>query len=268
MSKYIFDIKRLLSLVPISMRKPNMLQLVKCFFVPLSNLYVDFTIYRKNKEYRLDHNAQVYSLRQVVCDFCGSDDCQIEDSSFLYQDLVPHNGYGDMVHYQLLVPHDLEISPQVYFLSGYEFMEQACFIVRLPLGLSVDERALRALIDSYKLAGKTYMIAYGDAPAYDRYWFIWGNEVCYQTDISSVNPHRFSWSNLVCVQEGIHGFIWSGHVCIQSFIDLPYEYGWSASVCIQKDNTVKEKYAYHWGSVSRDDKAPVVCVQVGVTIKS
>ena len=165
MSKYDFTSYRLLSLVPTVLRKPIMVKILQCLLNPVSCLYMMFTSFREKKEYRLSHTGQVFSLSQVVCDFCGNNECYITDGEYIDEVIIPYADKGELANYQTEIPVDDSITPAVMVpYIGMMQTQQNDFVVHLPQDLqdTIDEGALCALIDEYKLAGKMYSIVYDD----------------------------------------------------------------------------------------------------------
>lgn len=191
-----------------------------------------------DKEYRLSHSGQVYALTQVVCDFCRNNGCYITDGSYIDEVLLPYDGSGELVHYQIYLPYDAELTPQLILpYTGYGQMYQTDFIIHLPTELAggrIDIAALRRLVDEYKLAGKFYDIVY-DGIETNTFNFAWSDGIC-QTVDNPDDEYSFKWTGHLCVQEELFDFKWSGYVCVK---DEQYSCTWSEHVCvtIYKDET-------------------------------
>lgn len=163
MNKYSLSTERLLTLVPMSLRQPNIIRFVLCLLAPVTYMHFLFTRYMQKKQYRLQHNGQVFSLTKIICDYCGSDGCYITDGTYIEEVFLPTNAEGELVHHQISFPTDGSGSTQVLVPSeGLSQAQQSDFTVHLPNLLygNINEDALRALIDEYKLAGKQYVIIY------------------------------------------------------------------------------------------------------------
>lgn len=224
MSRYDLNIENLSTLLPMSLRKPHMLALLRSLLSPSRQTRDDFSTYRRNTLYRLNHTGQNFSLEKVINDFCHTAGCKVKDGQY-YADvlLVPHNGRESLAHYQTPVSHDAGVTPYVYCHAAASSMDMTCFVVHLPDALQgvVDERRLCALIDSYKLAGKTYRIEYGNVGT-TRWDFAWSSPVCEQ---------------LASLQE-LYIFRWSAPVCEQNILGGYYEFSWSIPLCVQQEKVI------------------------------
>lgn len=255
MSKYSLSTERLLSLVPISLRKTNLMCLLRCLLNPVSYLHMEFTIFREKKEYRLSHTGQVYSLTQVVCDYCGDDRCTITDGTYIEEVFVPSNAQGELINFQVSFPSDNAVEQQVWVPSeGMSHVQQADFKVCLPQSLygAVDELGLRAIIDEYKLAGKQYVIVYENMTV-EYYSFEWSNGVCALELEPVVETYNFEWKRLICVLDKTYDFAWSNLVCVR---DCDYTFAWSNVVCAKKYTT--EHYEFSWSNLICTKQAEAV----------
>ena len=164
MSKYGFTSDGLLSLLPISLRKPNLVCLLRRLLVPVSHVHSEFLSFKEKKEYRLSHSGQVFSLTQVICDFLDNSGCYITDGSYIDEVMIPYDGTGELINYQVFITYDSEVTPYLMIpYAGFGQILQADFIVHLPAELAGENMkvaALRQLIDEYKLAGKFYDIVF------------------------------------------------------------------------------------------------------------
>jgi len=234
MSRYSLTIGRMLSLVPTAMRKPNLLGFMGCVLAPVAYVHALFTAYRQGKEYRLAHTGQVYSLSQVVRDFCDDDGCHITDGTYIEEVPVPYDAEGELANYQVWVPCDGGVPPAVIVPSvGLGAVAQDDFIVHLTQELygEVDEDSLRAVIDEYKLAGKFYGIVY-DGIVVETYSFAWTNHVCQLVEQPAAETFAYSWDGPVCVQVPGYSYGWSNPVCVQ-YESSPYLYAWINPVCVK-----------------------------------
>ena len=251
MSKYSLSIERLLSLLPVSLRKANNVSLASCLLNPVSYLHMMFTLYREKKEYRLAHNGQVFSLTKVICDYCGNDGCYITDGTYIEEVFLPTNAEGELIHHQVSFPTDGSVSPQVWVPSGgMSQIQQADFIVHLPSSLfgNIDEAGLRSLIDEYKLAGKQYTIVYDDVDI-EHYEYAWTNDVCALEPEPVVEVYNYEWTNLICVLEESYSYRWTNLVCVR---DYDYTFAWSNAICAKK--YTDDRYTSSWSNA--------VCVKV------
>lgn len=198
MSKYDLNTEAFLTLLPHALRKPRAMSLVRVLLAPIVQLHASFLRFKTMKDYRLAHSGQVFSLEQVVCDFCNNSGCYITDGEIDTEVLIPFDATADMANYQRFLPYDSAPEPQLLIrYEGRGFDTYADFIVHLPSALhkQIDESALCALIDSYKAAGKFYRIIY---------------------DGMAVVPYSFSWSgeNCVLVKSISYTFLWSMDYCV------------------------------------------------------
>ena len=221
-----------MSLLPTSLRKPRLTGLMRCLLSPVSFMHAAFTAYKEKKEYRLSHNGQVFSLAQVVCDFCDNSGCRITDGSYIDEVMLPYSGEGELINHQVGLPHDSTVTPVLMVpWQGFGQTGQADFIVHLPAELAggrVDLAALRQLIDEYKIAGKFYTIVF-DGVEQDTYSFEWSDGVCQQVE-DYVDKYSFAWSDAVCALEETYSFAWSDAVCA---LEETYSFAWSDTVCVQ-----------------------------------
>ena len=105
----------------------------------------------------------MFSLQKAIREYCDNNACNITDGEYLKEFFIPYNNDERLANYQVEVPYDGTVEPQVNVLyAGFSQIEQSDFIVYLPAILEgeIDEVGLRTLIDSYKIAGKFYKIVY------------------------------------------------------------------------------------------------------------
>ncbi len=226
MSKYDLNTETFLTLLPHALRKPRVMSLVRVLLAPVAQLHASFLRFKTMKDYRLAHSGQVFSLEQVVCDFCNNSGCYITDGEIDTEVLIPFDATVDMANYQRFLPYDSTSEPQLLIrYEGRGFDTYADFIVHLPSALhgQIDEPALCTLIDSYKVAGKFYRIVY---------------------DSIAVVPYSFAWSgdNCVLVKSVSYTFLWSGENCVM-IEKTPYSFAWSGDNCVKVEN---KKYSFAW----------------------
>lgn len=240
MSRYSLSTERLLSLIPTPLRSDSLVRLLMRLLAPVSYIHMLFTLFRKKKEYRLAHTGQMLSLTQVVCEFCANDRCYITDGSYISEVMVSYDGGGDLVNYQTQIPSDMSVTPTVMVpYSGVMQTAQNDFVVHLPHELHgvIDENALRALINEYKIAGKFYGIIYDDVTV-ELYSFAWTNHVCQQVEQPVAESFSYSWSGPVCALDATYSYAWSGGVCVKLEITEPYSYVWSKGICVKTEITI------------------------------
>ncbi|WP_438710873.1 hypothetical protein ACSTS3_19740 [Aquimarina muelleri] len=156
---YIVDYSKLgISLLPTFLRKLKIFSWLDTLMTPIKNTHNDFLKYRKKVNYKLSHNSQVCYLQKVLNDAYDAElkRIYIENGLFL----------------QALYVYTPEEELPVYIGTQYIYSdedlkkEQNDFIVNIPIELRpVAPIALegflsdiKALINEYKLASKTYKI--------------------------------------------------------------------------------------------------------------
>ena len=163
MSRYTFDTDKLASLIPTSMRGDRTLRLVRCILAPVKALYLEYTAYREDTEYRLDHTGQVASLEEVIRSYCDDDRCYISDGEYVSDILIPYDESEELSHYQVGLPYDGDVTPPVAIpYKGLGQVAQNDFIVHLPRHAEdyINTSGLKALINLFKTAGKSYTIVF------------------------------------------------------------------------------------------------------------
>lgn len=146
-------------LLPVRLRKPLMHAWLRCLATPVKWLYSLFSASRATHLYTLAHNSQVVYLQSALNDLFDNTgrgiyiaDGTFEDPLFAY--LVPE----DKPLWLALVS---EVGATTYTapLSLYTDGETALlgigFIVMVPASVSFDVARMRALIDRYRLVGRS-----------------------------------------------------------------------------------------------------------------
>ena len=163
MNRYSYRTEGFLKLLPGCLKGRRMSFLLEILLSPLKYIYSIFVRFKDEKLKRLSHNGQVYSLRKIIREYCGDERCEITDGEYVNEIMMPYGAEGRLVNYQVNVPYDGNVNPQVNVTyAGLGQIRQNDFIVRLPEELQgdIDEAGLRAMIDGYKIAGKEYEIIY------------------------------------------------------------------------------------------------------------
>lgn len=231
MSRYSFDVEELMNHLPSIMimrwkMDSRLHALLSVLLLPFIYINKKFLSYQQDKTYRLDHNGQVYSLEKIIREHCGNRKCRITDGEYVDETMIPYHGNDVLANYQVDVPYDGDVDSQVNVMySGFGQIAQNDFIVHLPKELygKVDESALKAKIDEYKIAGKSYDIIYDDVIV-ETYGFRWMDPICVQSEI--VNE--------------IHNFRWTDPICVQAE-NLPLRFRWMDPICVQKENFTTSK---------------------------
>lgn len=226
MSKYAFDRREFQKIVPEILRGRKLTSLLHIMLSPLESIYVMFLKFSEAKQYRLQHSGQVFSLQNIIREHCNNKDCYISDGEYQEETMVPYDGDGALVNYQIGIPYDVLVKPQAHVLyQGFSQMMQNDFIVHLPAELygRIEERELRTLIDEYKVAGKLYSIVY-DNVVVETYRYRWIDPVCAQ-EATAVTTHNYEWQNQICV-----------------IVENPtMRYRWTEQICVQKENFTTSK---------------------------
>ena len=163
MSKYNFNIAGFFNLIPTVLRKVRVISLLNVLLRPLKHLHGLFIEFKDKIQNQWKYSGQAFSLQKAIREYCDNKECYITDGEYLKEFFVPYDGKEGLANYQVEVPYDGTVEPQVNVLyAGFSQIEQSDFIVYLPARLEgkIDEVGLRTLIDSYKIAGKFYKIVY------------------------------------------------------------------------------------------------------------
>lgn len=160
MNWYKIDYYRLVRLLlPTMLRKPVIQSFLDAMVTPVKTLYNAFNTYRKEADYKLNHNSQVCYLQAVLNDSFDDDkrriyiaDAPIEEwSRFLWKEAEDR---------PLMLTSE---TAGVFMLQSERFIgaNSLDFIVCIPTDLNLDKNdiiKMNALIRYYKLAGKRYEI--------------------------------------------------------------------------------------------------------------
>lgn len=162
MSKYDVNIKRLgLLLLPTFWRKPILATFVYATVTPLSYIYTQFTLFRRESDYRLTHNGQVCYLRAVL-----NDQFDPIERRITITDKAINAGamflYKREIERPQLIPGRETGRARVINRRGSSGTDAFDFWVNLPSNLfySIDVARLRAIVSAYKLASKRFSINY------------------------------------------------------------------------------------------------------------
>lgn len=154
-----FDINHillLLQLLPIEFRTSKTKDYLTAAVKPLTEVWEDFIQFRDDIDYDLKFNGQVIYLEHVLNDQFDPVDRLIEitDAANVDYEFVFTNAES----VPLYVYTSGETSPdQVYLRTDNELISQSQFVVNIP-NTGIDQNALKALIDKYRLASKSYII--------------------------------------------------------------------------------------------------------------
>lgn len=158
--RYAFNIlNSIISLVPHFLRGDQLILFLYVLCKPIETLHNVFLSFVVSTRMRVQYTGQVFSLEKILNDTFdpSSRGIQIVDgvgviNVYLYP--VTANVDGPYMY------NSQETAPQEIFLyfQDSESIQQADFIVRIPLSLVYDELQLRGLVNAYKMAGKRYKL--------------------------------------------------------------------------------------------------------------
>lgn len=153
---YKIDYTRLVDwLVPTILRRNVLLLFSYALINPIRKLYVDFTRFKSDSEYRLNHNSQVCYLEKILNDRFdpGTKRIIIVDGWRFSQLYIYNETEGS---------HKAVILGTQYIRPSTDFADTGVdFIVKLPSDVTLKESELyemKTLLNAYKLAGKRYKI--------------------------------------------------------------------------------------------------------------
>lgn len=154
----IFDIdynKFIVQLKPAKLRKKKVKAFAKVLVSPIVLLYNRFLSFRASTLYELNHNGQVCRLEGLLNDQFDNSPRRIyiEDAPII----LPLYIYRRAEAKPRYLRRRSEAMPK-YIRRSTELSKGGSFIVKVPVSLVFDLSMMKALIDKYKLAGKTYKI--------------------------------------------------------------------------------------------------------------
>lgn len=151
------DFKRLiLWLLPINLRTGISVAWLNALLTPVRTVYAQFAARRLSNLYRLDTTPQVCYLEKMLNDRYDniqrrvhiSDHSRIADVNiFLEEEIKP-----------LYIYRDYENKPVWLGTMAEREAVETDFVVNVPYTVTYNDKEMRALLDSYKLAGKRYEI--------------------------------------------------------------------------------------------------------------
>ncbi len=173
MKYFDLDIKKLsVELLPTFLRKPVIVAFLVALTAPLISIYRAFTKYRKNTNYRLNHNGQVCYLRKVLNDRFDPIQRRIEIGDISRKEPLYIFTVSENLPLYIFTENEINGSnntPQYLFTDTETGKKSAAdFIVKLPSEIYAEQQTqtenrlrfydLEKLIDTYKLASKHYKI--------------------------------------------------------------------------------------------------------------
>lgn len=140
-------------MLPTFLRKQNLTDLLEITLRPIKLLYEWFVGNRNNNLYQLDITSQVCKLEKVLNDRFDSVSRRIKiiDGNYVGDDFI-----FTAVESNFIYLHD--DAPFTLKLSGEYNSQVFDFIIQVPGAVAFDESEMTVLINSYKLASKTFTI--------------------------------------------------------------------------------------------------------------
>ena len=171
MDKYDVNFKRLaLLLLPTFWRRPLFAAMAYAAVSPLQYLHTRFILWKRESDYRLEHNGQVCYLRALL-----NDKFRLRRWSASNSPLAPRITITETVENvgfitlrkreeddEVLVPRRGSERFLILNRRGFGGVSGYDFWVNIPLALrdKLDITQLRAVVDAYKLASKRFSINY------------------------------------------------------------------------------------------------------------
>jgi hypothetical protein len=154
-------------LLPIRKRKPLIIALLKVCTNPVKLLYQELLTFRDEKLNQLLYNGQVIYLQRIlnIRFNSGNPGIYITDAVEI-DELVIYRRSENKQPVYIYTRAELDITDPAYdpdavstymytraeYQSGYDFK------VKVPAAITFDQNEMKAVIDSYRLAGKRYQI--------------------------------------------------------------------------------------------------------------
>lgn len=155
-----FDVdfrKLLYNLYPHFLRKAVNLAWVNSMVRGLETTHGVFKAFRDNINYKLQFTGQVNYLERVLNDQFDPigraifiEDTSNQDLNFLFN--VPE------LEVDMYVFNVAEAGPPLYLVNQLELEQKTFFIVNIPAAIFFREVDVRALVDTYRQAGKPYLV--------------------------------------------------------------------------------------------------------------
>jgi hypothetical protein len=149
---YKVDYKKLaILMLPSFLRKPILVAYLQSLLVPIDSLYYQWSVFRNDNIYKMQHNGQICYLRKALND-------KFDPS---LRRIWIGNGNRYERQYLYTTPEDRpKYLGKMYLHQNLDYADTGLdFIVYVPQTI-IDESpfALKALIDFYKAGGKRYKI--------------------------------------------------------------------------------------------------------------
>jgi hypothetical protein len=149
---YKVDFKKLaILMLPTFLRKPIVVAYLQSLLVPIDSVYYNWSVFRNDNIYKMQHNGQICYLRKALND-------KFDPS---LRRIYIGNGNRYERQYLYTTPEDRpRYLGTMYLHQNLDYADTGLdFIVYVPQEI-IDESpfALKALIDFYKAGGKRYKI--------------------------------------------------------------------------------------------------------------
>lgn len=143
-------------LTPTMLRMPKLLAFVLALVTPVADLYSRFLVLKANLEYRLTITPQVCYMEKAL-----NDRWDIVERRIVIVDAVEYNPIPLFLKIEdkpVVFNMKSEGGPVILYTKSETAMFTVDFIVRVPILVAFDMAEMRAVVDAYKLAGKTFKI--------------------------------------------------------------------------------------------------------------
>ncbi len=142
--------------IPNQWRKPKFKDWIKVFLSGIKSIHLEFLSFRDDTTYWLYFNGQIIYLEHVLDDQFDpiNRGIYIENTA----DVQYYYLYNNIEQQPVYLNNASENASADYLLNESEYNNVYTFIVWVPSSVQFDEFKMRAIIDRYRLAGKTYTI--------------------------------------------------------------------------------------------------------------
>jgi hypothetical protein len=144
-------------LLPVMLRQPVIVALLETMVSPIDALYGLFRTNRDAGLYRLGITPQVCYLEKALNDRFDYSDRHIYITDGVYYDSLYLFTDGENLDEYIYT--DGENDALYLYTRGETGAESADFIVNVPVGLVFNVPEMKAVIDMYKLVGKSYVVS-------------------------------------------------------------------------------------------------------------
>lgn len=167
MNRYDVDIEKLITqLLPISLRKASILNLMFVLVFPIKSVYKLFIDLLNAKKTELKYTGQVVLLEKLLRDHYNNDLIYITDGNLYKDTYITYSALQEEISYQQYINYHNDGKDDLY-IGNYLADDLAHFIIHMPSSFIVDnklyphgEKGLRKIVNKYKLAGKKFKVVY------------------------------------------------------------------------------------------------------------